>query len=176
MMSSGSLRRYVVSDVAAVLSESFPAGARILLLFPPGLDFVIAFLACLRAGRVAVPAIPPDPHKPARSLSRLAHLVRDAAPAAVLSTDAVKPFRPILDEAVPALACLPWIDVREIPRAERRTQNERRHQREERLHVATDHRRVKSHFGRADINGEACAERGELLLDLMAFEPLRTHA
>ncbi|MRG91858.1 AMP-binding protein [Polyangium spumosum] len=106
-----------VNDVAAVLVASFPEGTRILLLFPPGLDFVIAFLACLRAGRVAVPAIPPDPHKPARSLSRLAHLVRDAAPAAVLSTAAVEPYRPILEGAVPALAGMPWIDVREVPRA-----------------------------------------------------------
>ena len=113
------------SDVAAVLSESFPEGARILLLFPPGLDFVIAFLACLRAGRVAVPAIPPDPHKPARSLSRLAHLVDDAAPVAVLSTAAVFPFRPILDEAVPTLARLPWIDVGEVPRVGRRVEDPR---------------------------------------------------
>jgi thioester reductase-like protein len=103
------------NDVAAALIDRIGDGERVLLLFPPGLDFIIAFLGCLRAGRVAVPAIPPDPHKPARSLARLGHLVDDARPAAVLSTTAVSPFRPLLDEAVPALRSLPWIDVTEVP-------------------------------------------------------------
>ncbi|MDI1448595.1 AMP-binding protein [Polyangium sp. 6x1] len=114
-----------VDDVAAALVERFPEGARVLLLFPPGLDFVVAFLACLRAGRVAVPAIPPDPHKPARSLARLGHLVANAGPEGVLSTAVILPYRPILDEAVPALACLPWIDVTEVPRAGRRVEEPR---------------------------------------------------
>lgn len=114
-----------VDDVAALLVERFPEGARVLLLFPPGLDFVVAFLACLRAGRVAVPAIPPEPHKPARSLARLGHLVANAGPAGVLSTTMLLPYRPILDEAVPALACLPWIDVTEVPRAGRRVEDPR---------------------------------------------------
>ncbi|MDC3954343.1 AMP-binding protein [Polyangium jinanense] len=114
-----------VDDVAAALVERFPEDARVLLLFPPGLDFVVAFLACLRAGRVAVPAIPPDPHKPARSLARLGHLVANAAPAGVLTTAVILPYRPILDETVPALACLPWIDVTEVPRAGRRVEEPR---------------------------------------------------
>jgi acyl-CoA synthetase (AMP-forming)/AMP-acid ligase II/dTDP-4-dehydrorhamnose reductase len=108
-----------VDDVAALIVDTVAAGERLLLLFPPGLDFVVAFLACLRADRVAIPAIPPDPHKPARSLSRLAHLVDDARPAAVLSTTAVDPFRGAITESVPALAALPWIDVRLAPRAGR---------------------------------------------------------
>ncbi|RLN57985.1 hypothetical protein BBJ29_003389 [Phytophthora kernoviae] len=36
---------------------------RVLLVYPPGLDFIVAFLACLRAGVVAVPVYPPDPRK-----------------------------------------------------------------------------------------------------------------
>src|SRR5688572_26808929 len=34
-------------------------GERVLLLYPPGLDFVAAFFGCLYAGVVAVPAYPP---------------------------------------------------------------------------------------------------------------------
>ncbi|MDC0747146.1 AMP-binding protein [Polyangium mundeleinium] len=114
-----------VDDVAAALVERFPEEARVLLLFPPGIDFVVAFLACLRAGRVAVPAIPPDPHKPARSLARLGHLVAHAAPAGVLSTAVILPYRPILADAVPALAGLPWIDVTAVPRVRRRVEDPR---------------------------------------------------
>jgi acyl-CoA synthetase (AMP-forming)/AMP-acid ligase II/thioester reductase-like protein len=108
-----------VDDVAAVIADRVAAGERVLLLFPPGLDFVVGFLACLRADRVAVPAIPPDPHKPARSLARLVHLVDDARPAAVLSNAAVGAFRDAVEEHVPALRMLPWIDVGEVPRAAR---------------------------------------------------------
>ncbi|CAM2068621.1 Amino acid adenylation domain-containing protein [Sulfidibacter corallicola] len=34
-------------------------GDRVLLLYPPGLDFCVAFYACLLSGRVAVPGFPP---------------------------------------------------------------------------------------------------------------------
>ena len=34
-------------------------GQRVLLLYPPGLDFVAGFYGCLYAGAVAVPAYPP---------------------------------------------------------------------------------------------------------------------
>ena len=34
---------------------------RAVLVYPPSLDFIIAFIACLRAGIVAVPVFPPQP-------------------------------------------------------------------------------------------------------------------
>ena len=34
---------------------------RVLLVYPPSLDFIVAYLACLRAGVVAVPVFPPHP-------------------------------------------------------------------------------------------------------------------
>ena len=39
------------------------AGDRVLLVYPPSLDFVLAFAACLRAGLVPVPVYPPNPRK-----------------------------------------------------------------------------------------------------------------
>lgn len=44
-------------------------GDRVLLVYPPGLDFIVAFLACLRAGVVAVPVYPPDPRKMKKDIS-----------------------------------------------------------------------------------------------------------
>ncbi|CBJ27587.1 conserved unknown protein [Ectocarpus siliculosus] len=38
-------------------------GDRVLLVYPPSLHFAVAFVACLRAGLVAVPVYPPDPRK-----------------------------------------------------------------------------------------------------------------
>ncbi len=57
------------------LCELGAAGERALLLHPPGLDYIIAFFACLYAGIVAVPAYPP---KPNRSLLRLQAMAVDA--------------------------------------------------------------------------------------------------
>ncbi|WTP12281.1 fatty acyl-AMP ligase [Streptomyces sp. NBC_00191] len=44
--------------IAARLSRQAPPGARAVLSFPPGLDFVSAFFGCLYAGLIAVPAPP----------------------------------------------------------------------------------------------------------------------
>src|SRR5829696_7919691 len=67
--------------VAAGLQQEDAGGARALLLYPPGLDYVCAFLGCLYAGVVAVPAYPPDPARLNRSLARLRSIVRSARPA-----------------------------------------------------------------------------------------------
>lgn len=45
--------------VAAMLESRTAVGDRILLLYPPGLDFIAGFLGCLMAGCIAVPAYPP---------------------------------------------------------------------------------------------------------------------
>jgi acyl-CoA synthetase (AMP-forming)/AMP-acid ligase II len=64
-------------------------GKTALLLYPPGLDSIAAIFGCLYAGVIAVPAPPPDQVRPDRSLPRLAAIVRDAAPSAVLTTAAM---------------------------------------------------------------------------------------
>jgi acyl-CoA synthetase (AMP-forming)/AMP-acid ligase II/3-oxoacyl-(acyl-carrier-protein) synthase/acyl carrier protein len=72
--------------IAAALQTVTGAGERALLLYPPGLDFICAFVACLYAGVVAVPAYPPRPN---RSLSRLQAIAENAAAAVALSTVAM---------------------------------------------------------------------------------------
>ncbi len=69
--------------VAHGLSQRLERGDRAVLLFPPGLAFVEAFLGCLYAGIVAVPAYPP---RRAAAIHRLETLVADAAASAILTT------------------------------------------------------------------------------------------
>lgn len=59
------------------------AGDRALLIFPPGLDFIVAFFGCLAAGVIAVPLAPPR-----RAIGRdtAANIVADCAPRFALST------------------------------------------------------------------------------------------
>jgi amino acid adenylation domain-containing protein len=103
-------------EIAAGLQEDFRPGARVLLVFPPGLEFIAAFFGCLYAGLIAVPVYPPRFHK---GLGQLRHVVRDARPAAVLSTAELAAAAARADE--PDLAGLAWVavDRREPGRAER---------------------------------------------------------
>ena len=54
--------------IAGLLQQHTTVGDRALLLYPPGLDFVRAFMGCLYAGVVAVPV---DPPRRNRTLDRL---------------------------------------------------------------------------------------------------------
>src|ERR1700720_1217898 len=61
-LSYGVLERKVRS-IAFRLQQFNLAGARALLLYPPGLDYIVAFYACLYAGVIAVPVYPPRPNR-----------------------------------------------------------------------------------------------------------------
>ncbi|HEX8559858.1 MAG TPA: amino acid adenylation domain-containing protein [Pyrinomonadaceae bacterium] len=69
--------------VGALLQSMSLEGERVLLLYPPGLDFVAAFFGCLYAGAVAVPAPPPRPN---RDEGRVRAVAEDAQAACVLTT------------------------------------------------------------------------------------------
>ncbi|MGK7914767.1 MAG: AMP-binding protein, partial [Prochloraceae cyanobacterium] len=70
--------------IAAVLQSHKATGERALLLYQPGLEFVTAFLGCLYAGVVAVPAYPPRAN---RSVDRLLAVVTDAKAKFALTTE-----------------------------------------------------------------------------------------
>jgi len=84
-----------VRQVAALLRERLPPGARAVLLYPPGPEYLVALLGCMRAGVVAVPAYPPDPNRLQRTLPRLLAIVRDAQAAALLT---LAPLRDGMEE------------------------------------------------------------------------------
>ena len=58
-------------------------GDRALLLYPPGLEFIEAFLGCLTAGIIAVPAYPPRRN---RKAERLRTIIDDAQPRLILTS------------------------------------------------------------------------------------------
>jgi thioester reductase-like protein len=75
--------------IANGLAQKVAPGARVLLLHPPGLDYIAAFYGCLYAGVVAVPAYPPDRARRQRSLPRILAIVADCAAEVVLTTSSV---------------------------------------------------------------------------------------
>ncbi|WP_030921918.1 non-ribosomal peptide synthetase [Streptosporangium amethystogenes] len=104
----------------AVAAELRRAGVgladRVLLLYPPGKDFLTAFLGCMYAGAVAVPTFPPDPMRLERTLPRLLTIVADAQPAALLTIAALLP----LADQLP-LGELAWIATDTAPDTDDRT-------------------------------------------------------
>ncbi len=72
--------------IAAHLQSTVSTGDRALLLYPPGLEFIAAFMGCLYAGVVAVPAYPPRRNQ---KMSRLRSIVEDSHAEVVLTTTAL---------------------------------------------------------------------------------------
>lgn len=101
-----------VRAFAARLQRDGLVGERALLVFEPGLDFIVAFTACLYAGVVPVPAYPPEPHRMAYTLARLEGIVVDAAPTVVITSPLIRGFAEnMLAGAGTALSALTWLVV-----------------------------------------------------------------
>jgi acyl-CoA synthetase (AMP-forming)/AMP-acid ligase II len=95
--------------VAAALTDEGLMGERAVLLYAPGLDFIAAFLACLHAGVIAVPAYPPDLSRLDRTLPRLRAIVRDCSARAVLTSSFIAGVAEALVPHAPELATARWI-------------------------------------------------------------------
>lgn len=103
--------------IAALLVEKVPAGGRVLLLFPPGLDYVSAVYGCFQAGVVGVSAPPPQPKRLHRTLPRLTAIAADAEVDAVLTAEFIREAaKPLFAEG--PLAEAPWIVTDVAPAAE----------------------------------------------------------
>src|SRR5215216_2308526 len=89
--------------IAARLQEAQAEGERVLLLYAPGLEFIVAFLGCVHAGAIAVPAYP---H---RTLDRLRAIARDSRARFVLTTSAFLRISRTLRGQSPELEEAQWI-------------------------------------------------------------------
>jgi amino acid adenylation domain-containing protein len=98
-------------SIGARLQELNLDGDRALFLFPPGLDFVTAFVGCLSAGVVAVPTALPRPSRP---MERLRAILADARPRVVLTTAALAAEQARWVAQAPELAEIPWLATDEI--------------------------------------------------------------
>ncbi len=61
--------------------QGYMPGCRALLLYQPGLDYIVAFFGCILAGVIPIPAYPPN----TRSTSRLQHILVNAHPQFILA-------------------------------------------------------------------------------------------
>lgn len=77
--------------VAVRLREHAKPGDRVVVVLPPGIDFIVAIFGCLYAGVVAVPSAVPHGGRAERRLDAVARIVADTEPAVVMTTPALQP-------------------------------------------------------------------------------------
>lgn len=78
-------------QIARRLRSRGQLGDRVLLLAPPGLDFIRGLFGCQYAGMVPVATFPPHPRRKERSGDRLAAIARSSQAHAVLVTPQLRP-------------------------------------------------------------------------------------
>jgi len=84
--------------IANRLTSLQAKGERVVLLYPPGLEFIASFFGCLYAGAIAVPGYPPTR---GHNHSRLLALIRDAGAKFVLTvSDSVNALQHLLGDLI----------------------------------------------------------------------------
>lgn len=78
-----------VREIAARIQSKTKNQDRVLLLYPPGLEYIRGFFACLYAGVIAVPTYPPDVTRLERTMPRFLSIVNDSNPSLVLTTSPI---------------------------------------------------------------------------------------
>ncbi len=101
--------------IAARLQQIAEPGARVLLLYPPGLEVLAGFLGCLYAGLVAIPAPPPDGARLKRSLPRLQSIVDDSGASILCTTGNIDELIDKLGDRVPQFQRMQRLDTEALP-------------------------------------------------------------
>lgn len=102
---------------ATLQSQLFP-GARALLLYSPGPDFITAFLGCLYAGVIAVPTYLPRATRQNGGLFTLCSIANNARPSAILTRSTLVASLRTTLEQVPDFHGIPFLPTDTIPNAQ----------------------------------------------------------
>lgn len=81
---------------------------RVLLLYPPGLEYIVAFLGCLYSGMVAIPAYPPRGN---RTWPRLQSIIKASQATVALTTASIKSQVDRWHQCLPELKKLTWLTL-----------------------------------------------------------------
>ncbi|MCY0989540.1 beta-ketoacyl synthase N-terminal-like domain-containing protein [Nannocystis sp. ILAH1] len=96
------------AGVAEFLCEKSLQDRRVLLLYPPGLDYIATFFGCLMARAVAIPAYPPDPSPRKPCLRRLLAIAEAARIDAVVTASAIAAAAQSVVQGT-SLGRVPWL-------------------------------------------------------------------
>lgn len=100
--------------VAVRLQQTNLVGQRVLLLMPPGPDYLVAFFGCLYAPAVAVPVYPPPSFRNHRSSKRIMDIVASAQAQALITTESIASRVAPSMEHEPRMQPVHWLTVEQI--------------------------------------------------------------
>ena len=97
--------------VAAMLVSKGYAGKRALMMYPPGLEFIVAFFGCHYAAVTPIPAFPPRRN---RNMARIGAISDDAqASVAISVTSVIKSCEKWIKDS-PGLQRIPWLPTESV--------------------------------------------------------------
>ncbi len=104
-------------SIGAWLTARNARGARVLLMYEEGLDYLPALFGCMYAGALAAPVHPPDPRRLSRTLPRLQTIANDAGCRFVFTTADIATVarQPLADD--PTLGNATWLATPDLPDA-----------------------------------------------------------
>jgi acyl-CoA synthetase (AMP-forming)/AMP-acid ligase II len=97
--------------IARSLRRAAGPGERVLLVYPPGLEFIAAIFGCFEAGVTAVPTYPPRPERVLQGTQLIAGIARDCRPAVVLTGGTGAPLLQQVCGGIAELQGIPWINT-----------------------------------------------------------------
>ncbi len=95
--------------IADLLADRLAPGARAILVYDPGIEFVAAFFGCLYAGVAAVPVTPPSPPGLELGLASLQRIRADSGAEALLTTRSLHGLAATLPQLTELLGEVAWI-------------------------------------------------------------------
>jgi len=95
--------------IGARLQEMAEPGSRVLLMLPPGLEYIEGLFGSVLAGLVPVPAYPPEHSRIRQTVPRLRGVVRDAEPKIGLTVASTIESAGSLMEHAPELRGMEWL-------------------------------------------------------------------
>jgi thioester reductase-like protein len=100
--------------IGAHLQKITRPGDRVIVLFPPGLDFITGLFGCFYAGVTAVPLYPPEPARLKQTLPRLEKTAKDAQSQVILCNQRVHSKKILLAMIARGLRGFQWVNSSKI--------------------------------------------------------------
>jgi thioester reductase-like protein/FkbH-like protein len=98
-------------EVAAMLDEVGARGERVMMVFAPGLEFIVGLFACLMSGAVAVPVYPPNPSRLYKTLPLLEAIAADCEARFALTSPDLLEMTGAVAALSEGLAKLTWLST-----------------------------------------------------------------
>jgi len=97
-----------IKSLAAELQDKYSQGDRAILIFTPGLEFIVGYMACLFSGILPVPVFPPHKTRLQQQIPVVLNIIKDSSPKLILTESEYRLSTSEKYEELPELKGIPW--------------------------------------------------------------------